>query len=91
MRTPVVDLIIDGDRHDAGVHAELAGLGLTYTPGVDAKREPVLYGFTTPGGLSEHLAATEPLVVRAGGRHRHHQPGLAVRRLPLLRACRSGR
>ena len=61
MRTPAVDLIIDGDRHDAGVYAELAGRGLTYSPGVDAKREPVLYGFTTAAGLSEHLAATEPL------------------------------
>ncbi len=61
MGTPVVDLIIDGDRHDAHVHRELAGQGLTYTPGVDAKREPVLYAFTSPSGLTQHLAVAEPL------------------------------
>jgi len=67
MQTPAVDLIIDGDRHDARVYAELAGRGLTYAPGVDAQREPVLYGFSTPTGLTEHLAAAEPLAFEMAG------------------------
>jgi hypothetical protein len=67
MQEPAVDLIIDGDRHDAGVYAELSGRGLLYTPGVDARREPVLYGFTDPAGLTEHLAVAEPLAVEMAG------------------------
>ena len=67
MHTPAVDLIIDGDRHDARVHTELAGRGLTYAPGVDARREPVLYAFSSPTGLTEHLAAAEPLAFEMAG------------------------
>lgn len=66
MRTPALDLVIDGDRHDPSVYRELAGRDLTYLPGTDGHREPILYAFTTPSGLSDHLAATAPLSTALG-------------------------
>lgn len=56
---PVVDLILDGERHGPAVFAELAGTDLHATPGVDAAGEPVLYAFTTRAALTAHLSATE--------------------------------
>ena len=67
MQAPAVDLIIDGDRHDAGVYAELAGRGLTLHPGRRCAAGARALRLHDPAGLTEHLAVAEPLAVELAG------------------------
>jgi len=56
-RPPEARLVVDGQRLEPSEIAQFDGTALHSTPGLDSKREPTLFSFTTAEALMNHLAS----------------------------------
>lgn len=61
---PEMMVVIDGETNEPDTVREFDGQPLYSTPGFDKKGNEVLYSFTTPQGLSDHLVAKQMLATQ---------------------------
>nr|WSZ98561.1 hypothetical protein OH820_25370 [Streptomyces sp. NBC_00857] len=54
---PEMKVVIDGETNEPGTVHQFDGQALYSTPGFDAKKNPVMYSFTSMEGLNNHLLA----------------------------------